>query len=302
MRTLEAYTVWLERLPDADRQRILTVATPGERLAVVRDLRDRQCLAALPPAIRANPALVTKWREADTLRRDRWALARRQAEAFTTNKTPWPFDTAAGRREVVAFARATFKPNEPRRCRLTADELTEYRRTLAAAERDGEWAWYGLLVFELANTHPYLPEPHDRKRMYDEPGDLPDAYARVLSKKGGGLRVRLNSVGKWPDFPLEVHHLPFVKLFPTSPPLGPARVSEFAEPVRTFAANQFVPKLTADEKRDLTRLEGKWPDYPQRFLALAHTHDLSVPGVTLPGPPTKWLATYTFRPAALPPR
>ena len=53
--------------------------------------------------------------------------------------------------------------------------------------------------------------------------------------------------------------------------------------------------MTGDERRELGRLEGKWPDYPQRLMKHAEEHDLSVPGVMLPGSPKRWKATYGAR-------
>jgi hypothetical protein len=143
--------------------------------------------------------------------------------------------------------------------------------------------------------------------MVSEVNELPEPYQmRVNTKKGfGGPRARLLALaGKWPEFPLEVHRevpfAPFGKVPFTPPPLGPARPADFKQPVREFAAKELFPKLTADEKRDLDRVQGKWPDYPQRFLNYANKYDLSVPGVTLPGPPRKWEATYGLRPAPRP--
>ena len=58
--------------------------------------------------------------------------------------------------------------------------------------------------------------------------------------------------------------------------------------------------MTRDERRELERLEGKWPDYPRRLLHFANKYDLSVPGVTPPGSPKKWEATYGLRPLPKP--
>ncbi|MFM8274471.1 MAG: hypothetical protein ACKODX_19370, partial [Gemmata sp.] len=82
---------------------------------------------------------------------------------------------------------------------------------------------------------------------------------------------------------------------PVLPPLGPTRVEEFKPNVREFASKELLPKLLPDEKAALKRLEGKWPDFPREFVRLAARYDLSVPGVSLPGPPKKWDATYGLR-------
>ena len=150
-----------------------------ERLSVIHDIREQQWLASLPAAVRARPELVRKWKDEEALRRDRWAFIRQQAEAFAANKSPWPFDTEAGRKAVIDFARTTFKLDDlnPRHRRLTSEEFSEYNRTLQLAQRENSWAWYGLLVYELARLHPYLPDSDNSKLMIRDPNDLPEPYA-----------------------------------------------------------------------------------------------------------------------------
>jgi hypothetical protein len=295
--------VWLERLPDAERRGILGAATPELRRTAIRDLREQQWLEALPLAVRKKAdslvnskekaELIHQWKAEDVLRRERWASARRHAEAFATNKSPWPFDTATGRKEVSEFVRTVLKVDDLKRCRLTLGELDEYKRTHTAAERDGAWAWYGLTVYELSRLHPYLPEPAETKHVITEPSELPEAYARLL-KKGSLMRLKPNTFNKWPEFPLEVlKEMPLGKFGSPNPPqLGPARLSDFKEPVKTFATKELFPKMTGDEKRALEHLEGKWPDYPREFVRYATKYNLAVPGVTLPGSPKKWDAIY----------
>lgn len=292
-RVLEAYTVWLERLPEAERRGVLTAATPGLRIDVIRKIRDQQWRDSLPPVLRGNPELIQQWKDEEAHRRDRWAFIRQHAEAFAANKSPWPFDTEAGKASVIEYARDVFKVDDPKRCRLAPDELGEYRRTLAVAQRDGAWAWYGLLVYELANHHPYLPEPTDPKFMLTDVNDMPEPIARMF-KKGMSQRLKVVS-GKWPEFPLQLHTELSANKFGFVPPLGPAKLDDFKPGVRTFAEKELFPKMTVDEKRELGRSIGKWPEYPQRFLQYAHKYDLPVPGITLPGSPKKWDTTYGMR-------
>ncbi len=293
-RALEVYAAWLERLSEGDRRGVLAAATPSLRLGVVRDVRARQWRDALPAAVRAKPESIQQWRDEEAARRERLSFVRRHAEAFAANRSPWPFDTEQGRRDVTEFAKAVFKiGDEPRKPRLTPEELNEFRRTLELGNKEGVWAWHGLLVYELAREHPYLPEPADPKLMYTDVTDLPQAFVTAFPKKLPSARLRLQT-GKWPEFQLELQRevALFPKLAPTAPPFGPAKVSEFREPARAFVTDRVLPALTKDEARELARLEGKWPDYPQRLVQLAQKHDLSIPGVMLPGSPKKWEATY----------
>ena len=305
-RALEAYAAWLERLPDGERRGVLAAATPGLRLDTIGKIRDQQWVNALPPALRGKTELIQQWRDDEAHRRERWAFVMRHVEAFAANKAPWPFDTEAGRKEVIEFAKHAFKTDDPKKCRLSTEELAEYRRTLQVAERENAWAWYGLFVYQLSARHPYLPESDSAKLMIAEPNDLPDQYARLFKKKDGSWRFKQTTIGKWPDFPLEVlKDVSFLKFLPPNPPfgpppLGPARLADFKPVVREFATKELFPKLSGDEKSSLQRLEGKWPDYPQRFVQYARQHDLTVPGVTLPGPPKKWDATYGTRQGAPP--
>ena len=295
-RALEAYAAWLERLPESERKGVLAAATPGLRLGVVRDVRERQWLDALPPTLRNKPELVHQWKEEELVRRDRLAFVRQHAEAFAANRSPWPFDTDSGKAAVLDYARDVLKVDDVRHYRLSLEELGEYRRTLAVAQRDAAWAWYGLLVYELAGQHPYLPEPADPKLLYNDIGDLPEPLSRIL-KKGTSFKLKALT-GKWPEFPLQLHtEMREGIKFGFVPPLGPARLNDFKEPVRSLATKELFPKMSGDEKMSLQRLEGRWPEYPQRLLLYAHKYDLPVPGVTLPGPPKRWDATYGTRPA-----
>ena len=175
-RVLEAYAVWLECLPEAERRGVLTAATPGLRLDVIRKIRDQQWRESLPPPLRGNQDAIQQWKDEEAIRRERWAFIRQHAEAFAANKSPWPFDTEAGKTAVIDYAHDVLKVDDTKRCRLLPEELAEYKRTLVMAQRDGAWAWYGLMVYELASHHPYLPEPADPKQMFSDISDLPEPF------------------------------------------------------------------------------------------------------------------------------
>jgi hypothetical protein len=307
VRVLEAYAVWLERLPEADRARVLTAPVVG-RLGVVSAIRKQQALDALPESVRSKETVLNRWREDESLRRERLAFVRRHADVFAAGKSLWPFDTEAGRKEVDAFVRDVFKVDDPKKCRLSNDELAEYKRVHKTAQDDNAWAWYGLYVYELAMKYPYLPEPADPKLMYTDMGELPGKASEMLQmgKKAGlpgvvfvpqPLRPK---IGKWPEFPLEAHReLSRFKLgFSSLPQLGPAELKDFKPAVRTFAEEKLFPKMSDTEKKELNRSSGRWPDYPQRFKEYALKYDLSVPGVTLPLFPKRWDATYGKPPPA----
>jgi hypothetical protein len=300
-RVLEAYAVWMERLPDAERRGVLTAATPALRLDVIRGVREHQWLERLPPPLRAKldalapkdkVELIRQWKEAEALRRDRLAFVRKHAEAFAANKSPWPFDTEAGRKVVEEFARDVLKVDDPKRRRITSEELSEYHRLHDQGQQERVWVWYGLLVYELAHRYPYLPEPADPKHMLTEWEGLPDQITRGF--KGKGVPNRLKPVvGKWPEFPLQVHEVfPWTKLPAFGPQLGPARLEDFKPALRTAVEKNLFSQMSQSEKDELKHHVGRWPEYPRRLLHYAHEHDVALPGVTLPLSPRKWDLTY----------
>jgi hypothetical protein len=302
LRVLEAYAVWLDRLPEAERKRVLAAAAPGPRLGVIREVRERQWLDSMPALQRSQLAgltaakraeLIGEWRRAEAERREEWADVRRNADAIAANQIPWPFDAEPMRKSVAEYMRATFKTDEPKKSRLTANELDRYTAALATAEESDGWAWYAYGREVVAITRKYerflLPEPADPKMRYDDFRDLPSPFAKVIERPG--LKKKLSPhVGKWPDFPLELHDE--LRMIKGLPPLGPAKASDFKEPIRTFWEKELSPKLTGQERGGLRMLENRWPEYPRRFLELARNHDLSVPGLTLPGSPRRWDRTY----------
>ena len=189
--------------------------------------------------------------------------------------------------------RAAYRPDEPKRSRLTPFDLAIHRETLAAAERGESWAWYGRAVFDLTRRYEILPEAADAKLMVVDFNDLPPGMAKFADRPIVKKRLTPHA-GRWPDFALEFHdEVRQFKLPPGPlPAFGPARVSDFKRPVQTFWEKELAPKLTAQEKNGLQRLENRWPDYPREFIRLARAYDLSVPGVMLPGSPQRWDATY----------
>ena len=67
--------------------------------------------------------------------------------------------------------------------------------------------------------------------------------------------------------------------------------------MKLFWDKELLPKLAAKELEDIKKLEGTpWPDHSKKFLELAKKTNLSVPGVTLPGEPSKWDQVYRNRP------
>lgn len=301
IRVLEAYTVWLDNLPDSERRGVLSAPTPLVRLGVIRDIRERQWLNSLPPAQQAKltgldptqrSELLRQWKTEQAQQRDLWQFARKHAETVKLNRQLWPFDSQTSRREIPEFMRTTYRTDDVRRCRFSPMDLAHYREALEAAQKGNEWSWYGKTVYDLTRKYETLPEPATGEPIvnYHQLGPAGFFYQR-----GRAQKMTVASVGKWPDFALALHAYANSEKsdkMPPLPPLGPARVADFPEPLREFWAKELAPRLTPAERGRLRALENRWPEFPREFIALARHHDLSVPGILLPGSPRKWETIY----------
>lgn len=304
LRTLEGYAVWLGRLPAAERRRVLD-APPADRLDAVRSAYSRQWRETLPKAKQAaikdaadseeRAALVAVYRGQEHGRRDEWELAARRWKQFgDKGHTPWPFDDPERVRQIDEYIQSAFGVNPkslptlererkndlPPGCRLTREELVTLRSHREAATQEGYWLSYGAFLLRLTEQHPTLPKPKSGKPIV-EPGQMPLGY-----NVPGPAKVR-PSVGKWPDFALDVWRAtprPEAK----TQQLGPCRPDEFTDPVRKFV----LETLTDADRKRLEPALGKWPLYPQRLLELARSQNLSVPEVMLPGEPKRWQEMY----------
>lgn len=312
-RVLESYAVWLDHLNDADRHEVLSAPNAEARLEAIRRVRERQWREALPTRqkeqlklmaeIKDQVQLIETLKATERVRRDEWSLARRQWDALQTpDLKPWPFSDPVLAREVDDYLKSALKvdlsKSDPKgelapTTRLTRDEYITLRSQAEAANQSGHWFLYGLIIYQLAQSHPYLPEPR-KGNPITEPSQLGADLMRELRKKGLGLLEKKATKGKWPDFALEVADAS-KKVAYSSESLGPCRPGEFPERVDTFLSKELLPKLKSDEREKLKGLEGKWPDYPRMMIRLAEEKNLSIPGVMLPGSPSLWSKYYSIQ-------
>jgi hypothetical protein len=304
LNTLEAYAVWLDRLPPADRRRVLEAA-PEKRVDAVREVRESAWRAALPlkqrqrlqgvSGVEERVELSQAYRGQETARRHEWELAQRQwKELSGKDKVPWPFDDPTLVQAVDRYILSAFgvdpsrlplpvrdrKWELPAECRLTRDEVLELRLRRDDT-RDGYWLSYGALLLRLAEAHPTLPRFPDPAAVVVRPDQMPKGYVFAREGTPRGKAV----IGKWPDFALDARPL---KGEPSPKPLGPCKPAEFSAAVRGF-----IEQTLADpDRKRLGRLEGRWPEYPQELARIARERNLAVPEVTLPGEPKKWEQYY----------
>ena len=307
-RVLERYAGWLDRLPPADREQVLAAPSADARLGVVENLllsarrdalpgRVQSQLSTLRPAERAQ--LLADVQAAEKAADAEWAKAADHWRPLAAaGVKPFPFDEPGGAERVADFLKGVLavpagKPDDA--CRLSPAELIDLRARLAAATQDGQWFLYGLGVWRLAERHPSLPR-HRSKPAVVHPRDL--AELKLAPRLMTQLE-KLPGVGRWPEFARQAAgSLGGKKLLPVpTDGFGPCRPGEFPDAVEAVLS-ELLPLLNDGERRRLKVAEGKWPEYPDLFVRLARERDRPVPSVTLPGPPSRWAATYAAPTAA----
>jgi hypothetical protein len=322
--TLDAYAAWLGRLPDGERKKVLSAPTSADRLVEIGHVKEAQWRASLTPGQKEllknvkstedREKLAAEFRQQEFRRREEWELAHRQWQLVSEKgQKPWPFDDPKRVDQIDAYIRDSLGadlsapppdrkafPDPQPHCRLTRDQFVELKTLRDAARKEGNWSWlfYGACLLRLSDAHPSLPVPRDGKpatSFETLPKDykphflskFPDPKG-AIPKLGGGQAL----VGKWPEYALFIHESTRRVKFGNLSPLGPCKPGEFAPDVTAFIKDPLGVKLSPTDADALRAVEGKWPDYPRKLMELARKHDLSVPGVTLPGEPSKWEKLY----------
>ena len=303
--TLERYAVWLDRLPDAYRKEILTAPAPAERRDAVRRVKERVWREALPAPSRERlqtAEVADRDRElaalhaAEAERRREWELAHREWVNLRSDGKPWPFDTDDGAKAVEEYVAKSLRP------RLTFEEaraLDGLRAGPGPAAGWFTWSFYGSRVAALAEAHPGLPEAAPGKPQVMSGRDFvshPEFSRQFLKASARKIWEKHPASGRWPDFAEAVMKEAAELKVPIRFPLGPARPDDYTPAVKAFLDADLAPRLDAKERAELKDLESKWPDHPRRVMALARKYDLSVPGVSPPGTPSRWARQYTAPP------
>ncbi len=304
---LERYAVWLHRLPENYRQEVLTAPASAERLEAVRRIRVRQWRESLPAAVKARIAETADAEEASRIRveykrheaerHSDWQTIRQEWSNHKNDGKPFPFDNPALVKQVEEYVATVLKP------RLNPGELArleDYRKETATG---GFLAWklYGNAILQADTVHPSLPQSKSGKPIV-RVEDVPQEFLRRLRSQGASPKpVRgkrdfkeMPQHGKWPEFAELLAAEAAYRGITVPVPLGPSRPGEFTPEVET-ALSTLLPKLSPRDRGELDKLQGKWPAYPKLFLDFARKHDLTVPGVSLPGPPLQWAKTYLNR-------
>ena len=246
-RSLEAYAVWLDRLPDGPRKEILTAANGADRFEAVLRVRERLWRESLPPSqqkalktvatVEERTQYLRELRQREETFRREWELTHRQWQPNKSeDQKAWPFNNPALAKSLDEFIRKSFgidpnlpidkKGELPAPCRLTREELLELKYRHDAAQKEGYWFSYGACLLQLAEQHPMLPEPGKGKPLthFEQPPLTPQVMRRLI-KNDAPLPQRFRTtLGRWPDFALEIHKLDAnTKDKDKLPPLGPCR-------------------------------------------------------------------------------
>ncbi|MCZ2343886.1 MAG: hypothetical protein LC104_19125, partial [Bacteroidales bacterium] len=309
---LERYALWLDRLPDPDRHAVLAEPDSASRLTTIRRVREKQWRESLPTRQReelkltADPEetvrLITAWKEGEQARNTEWELARQNWDELNRGpkSRPWPFGEPTLAQAIDEYIRHVLKADLtqktegkfdlPSACRLDRSEFLELKNRQEAAQKEGYWLLYGACLLRLAERHPYLPPPQHEKPLTElhqvSKEFLKEIRARRTTTELGRMR------GRWPEFALELQEAAYKAHLPMPSPLGPATLAELSPALREFVQRTLTPALTEDERQSLRTREGQWPAYPRRLIELSDQHDFSVPGITLPGPPSRWRKLY----------
>jgi hypothetical protein len=291
-RVLERYAEWLQRLPEAERRRILSETDPKKRLEIIRDLREKQWVERLPLAVREDlqklPAdqqrgRIAELKKEERKRREEWQVAIRNWNELTQNRP------AMTRLDDLTPALKTFV-HESLFPMLTPEEKNRLQQA------QGKHPLFLRTLVELADTHPiWLPGPTTGPATFEQlPAEL---QTRLKNVKDWPPSAVEQARGKWPDYALAVVRFARANKVRVPKPLGPCRPAEFSPAIRAYIEKQLLPVLGADDVALLKKAEGNWPVYPNRLRQMAGKHGLQIPGMQLPGPRQGW-DPYRSPPAA----
>jgi hypothetical protein len=281
---LERYSKWLDGLSPADRELVLDAPTPEDRLKIIRFLRDREW------ADRALPSVKVELGKLKTVEEKQKAIEKLRAEE-REQRRKW--DRSLPPPPNVAKPTAFHELPEPIQVFVLEELLPAVPEdrfaVLGAAE--GRWPDYPRSILALTNAYlTYRPLPSGPIRSK---ADLPDALRRQINfmDKGGKLSPfwAVNQKQGWPEYALALEKVcREVRL--KHPELGACRPAHY--PAVTQA---FIKQHLAEHATDLAKLEGQWPQYPERLEELARAKGLRIPGMTPPGPAALWDAAQAVK-------
>ena len=288
-RAHDLYEDWLERLPPAERQKIVEAPTEQEKLTTIRRLRDTDWVESLPKSqrdqyARADAArrrdLMAQWRIEEEDHRGEWEYATRSWKDVPASQLPGLLNNEAFRREVLGFA-LTLEP------RLSPGE----RETLRAywPEIDtGPWELFVRRLHNLADRHALWPGTGAAK--FDELPKEWKAKLTELEKPPKKLFVPIPEPfrvpPKYPEYPLSVADYAKGKRLVLEGAPGSCRPGEMGAELQKWLDDVHTKlKISEPGRRKLKELdeaEGRWPEFPKKMLEVVREYRLPMPGISSP--------------------
>lgn len=273
---LERYNAWLATRTDEQRLHITQAPDAATRLARIRELRlrewkprlttsDQQTVARLP--VDQQPGRIAALRFEDRRQRGAWYRAWLADEAAVPRPTSL--------KELPAETRAFVEANLMKR--LIPVERDKLRKA------EGKYPEWFRLLDALSEVHPVLPPlPSGEVKSFD---DLVKIRGLEDLKKPDAKLLLGRLKGPWPEFALKARYSLKEKQFP---PLGASKPSEFSPEIQKFLTQKLFPTLGREQRIQLDKQVGNWPEYPRILLRLARERLLVIPGMSLPGPIEMW--------------
>ena len=310
LQLMQNYAVWLDRLPDHQRAEVL-VAYTQDRIETIRRIWEQHWREQLPKPMRdrlnlvANDEerlwLVESFKAEEQQERNQWQLARRQWKAIGEGtRQPWPFNNPELAKEVERYVVEVLDVpldenlDKSRSHRLGMDEIQELRLRAKAAHEQGEWFLYGLAIHRAADQHPTMPKPRKGTPIVEQI-QLPNDFLKAERSRSSILQASRRVRGEWPGYALSIVEGMRNAGITDIPALGPSTPNEMSPEIESFLNKKLLPQLSEKEKKSLKSAQGRWPDFPKQLIDECIRHDVSLPGVMLPGPPSDWERFYTLR-------
>ena len=293
--TLERYAAWIDRLPEAEQQRILGIVDKSERLQAIKLTHEQQWLERLPSKDREylqtlpdekRSAEIARLQQEDRQRQLRW----QQVLKLRPDLRPRPSKPDSLKDfppEVSEFVVALLTPM------LNPEEKQHFKNSQG-------WPALALTILDLTDKHPVLPPVNGTTAVvrYEQ---LPRLDKQTLSKQKLEPKNQwfplMQAEKKWPDFALTFTQLAAKNNYIMTKPLGASRPPDFAPETEVFIKERLLASITPVEAERLKWTEGKWPEYPKVLHEFAKKYNLIIPGMSLPGPRELWESART---AALP--
>jgi hypothetical protein len=283
-RIMEAYTGWLTRLNAFDQARVLRATSNSDRLAVIREIRDRQWRERLPQAQALNlrsasPEQYTKL--ADDIRRQQ--LQRNQE--WQGARLAWDVETVFNRDPIDELRRFVNTRLRPMLTPAELRQLNDLENSLDVPRLRMQWFF---LVHELSGRHPVLSLNPLPRQLIEAPKEYQQAFAKINAQDQEAFRKRA-TLGTTPQFAIELTE--FLRTSGVAPKeqLGPCRSNDLPEMTRKVVESLMrKSELTRDERESVRLAEGRWPDYMRAILQVARVHRVYLPEFSVPFDPRKW--------------